>query len=264
VTGTRPFKWTARLRSAVTDALYLSDTGTGTGSFSFEATVERALDDRVVLDCTRFYPTGGGQPHDTGVLWTDDGREWRVTGVEKRDTIYHTLAGDAEPPAAGTAVEGRIDRERRRAHRRYHTAQHLLSAVLLDRFDARTTGNQLYADRARLDCAYPRFGADELAAIETAMNDLVDAAHPVRWYELDRERAEADLDPDRTRIGLLPDSITEIRIVEIGPADEPIDRTACAGTHVGSTDEIGQVTVTGRKSRGSDEERLSFVLDGDA
>jgi misacylated tRNA(Ala) deacylase len=242
----------------VTDALYLSETE----SLTFEATVERTLDDRVVLDRTRFYPTGGGQPHDTGVVRVvdGDGHEWRVTDVEKRDTIYHTLAGDAEPPAAGTTVEGRVDRERRRAHQRYHTAQHLLSAVLLDRFDARTTGNQLYADRARLDCAYPRFGADELELIETAMNELVDAAHPVRWYELDRERAEAELDPDRTRIGLLPDSITEVRIVEIGPSDEPIDRTACAGTHVGSTDEIGRVTVTGRETRGSDEERLSFVL----
>jgi misacylated tRNA(Ala) deacylase len=242
----------------VTDALYLSETE----SLRFEATVQRTLDDRVVLDRTCFYPTGGGQPHDTGVMRVagGDGREWRVTGVEKRDTIYHTLAGDVEPPAAGTTVEGRVDRERRRAHQRHHTAQHLLSAVLLDRFDARTTGNQLYADRARLDCAYPRFEADELELIETAMNDLVDAAHPVRWYELDRERAEAGLDPDRTRIGLLPDSITEVRIVEIGPADEPIDRTACAGTHVGSTDEIGRVTVTGRETRGSDEERLSFAL----
>ncbi len=242
----------------MTDALYLSETE----SLRFEATVERTLDDRVVLDRTCFYPTGGGQPHDTGVMRVagGDGREWRVTGVEKRDTIYHTLAGDAEPPAAGTTVEGRVDRERRRAHQRYHTAQHLLSAVLLDRFGARTTGNQLYADRARLDCAYPRFEPDELELIETAMNDLVDAAHPVRWYERERERAEAELDPDRTRIGLLPDSITEVRIVEIGPPEGPIDRTACAGTHVGSTDEIGRVTVTGRETRGSDEERLSFAL----
>jgi len=157
----------------VTDALYLEDSTVTT----FEATVDRVAGDRVVLDRTQFYPTGGGQPHDTGVLRTD-GDEWAVTAVEKTDTIYHEV--DGVPPAAGTAVRGEVDADRRRAHSRYHTAQHLLSAVLLAEFDAPTTGNQVYADRARLD--------------------------------------------------LLPDSITEVRIVDIGNGD--VDRTACAGTHV--------------------------------
>jgi misacylated tRNA(Ala) deacylase len=89
------------------------------------------------------------------------------------------------------------------------------------------------------------------------MNDLVGDARPVESYELDRETAEAELDPERTRIELLPDSITEIRIVEI----EGYDRTACAGTHVSSTGEVGTVTMTGRESRGSGEERLRFALD---
>jgi misacylated tRNA(Ala) deacylase len=80
---------------------------------------------------------------------------------------------------------------------------------------------------------------------------------------MDREEAEATLDPERTRIDLLPDSISELRIVEIGGTDgEPFDRTACAGTHVRSTDELGEFVVTGRESRGSDAERLRFVLEG--
>jgi len=157
---------------------------------------------------------------------------------------------------------------------RYHTAQHLLSALLLEEFDAGTTGNQLYADRARIDCDHDRFSEDDLDLIERRMNDLTDAAMPVRWYEMDRERAEAELDTDRTRIDLLPDSIRELRIVEIGgdgpegsvdvaaAAADPYDRTACAGTHVESTADCGEVTVTGRETKGSDEERLSVRLDG--
>ncbi|GAA0199075.1 alanyl-tRNA editing protein AlaXM [Haladaptatus pallidirubidus] len=234
----------------MTEALYLDETGDA----KFEATVERVAGDRVVLDRTLFYPEGGGQPSDTGVLEAD-GETWNVTAVRKKDTVYHTV--DRTPPEKGTTVTGRIDWERRYAHMRYHTAQHLLSAVLLDEYDAQTTGNQLYADRARIDCAYERFSDEEFAHIESVMNDRIGEGLEVRWYEMERDEAESALDPERTRIHLLPDSIREVRIVEI----EECDRTACAGTHVENTDEIGEFRITGRETKGSDEERLKFVLE---
>lgn len=253
----------------MTEPLYLADQRRR----EFTATVERALDDRVVLDRTAFYPTGGGQPHDTGTLVVDDTADsdaadgWRVVDVEKRDTIYHTLepveGTDAPAPAEGDVVAGTVDRDRRRAHMRYHTAQHLLSAVLLEAFGARTTGNQLSHDHAHLDAAYDRFSDDDLAMIEERLNALVADERPVTHYTMDREEAEATLDTDRTRIDLLPDSITELRIVEVagdGSGSEPFDRTACAGTHVSNTGEIGDVVVTGRETKGSNEERVRFVL----
>lgn len=270
----------------MTERLYLADDAVTT----FEATVERTLDDRVVLDRTHFYPTGGGQPHDTGALRlaskTGDDSRWRVVDVEMRDTVYHTLepepaasdgGSDAEsdaaaPPEPGTAVVGEIDEARRSAHSRYHTAQHLLSALLLAEFDARTTGNQLYHDHAHLDAEYDRFDGEDLARIEARLNELVADERPVTSYTMDREEAEATLDTERTRIDLLPDSIEELRIVEIdggngGGADEggdePYDRTACAGTHVGNTGEIGEVVVTGRETKGSEEERVRFALADD-
>jgi len=236
-----------------TEAVYLA----ATDRREFEATVERTAGDRVVLDRTCFYPTGGGQPADTGVLCAD-GATWRVTDVEKQDTIYHALDGD--PPEPGTAVVGELDWDRRHAHMRYHTAQHLLSALLLEAYGAETTGNQLYDDHAHLDCAHDRFDDDDLAAVESRLNELVADGREVRWYGMDREEAEATLDPERTRIELLPESITEIRIVEIEGEDGPFDRTACAGTHVGNTAEIGDVRVTGRETKGSDEERIQFEL----
>jgi len=245
----------------------------------FEATVERTVsDDRVVLDRTHFYPEGGGQPNDTGTL-SADGDEWRVVDVQKHDGIHHYLepaqGTTADVPDAGSAVTGRLDWDRRYGHMRYHTAQHLLSALLLQEYDAETTGNQVRADRASLDCAYERFHDDELERIELRLNELVDEARTVDWYVLDRETAEEELDPERTRLSLLPDSITEVRIVEIAgrsaaravaegdgaeDADQPFDRTACAGTHVANTEEIGELRVTGRETKGSEEERIRFEL----
>lgn len=256
----------------MTDALYLDSTADRT----FEATVERAVDDRVVLDRTLFYPEGGGQPNDTGTLTArsssarasegseedenaalgSDERTWTVTDVQKKDTVYHTVSGT--PPREGTTVIGRLDWDRRYSHMRYHTAQHLLSALLLDVYDARTTGNQLYADRARIDCEYDRFTGEEFEEIEARMNERIDDALPVEWYRMDRDAAEQQLDPERTRIRLLPDTITEVRIVEIGE----YDRTACAGTHVSNTERIGRFELTGRETKGSDEERLTFTLNG--
>jgi misacylated tRNA(Ala) deacylase len=258
----------------VTERRYLDDASVR----EFDATVESVRGDRVVLDATHFYPTGGGQPHDTGVLRpaTNEGEStgdgFAVVDVELTDVVEHHLDPGPDALAEGDAVVGVVDDARRTALMRYHTAQHLLSAVLLDAYDARTTGNQLYTDRARLDCEYERFDADDLAAIEARLNDLVDDGLPVRWYTMARETAEAELDTDRTRIDLLPDSITELRIVEIGgdgprghceraaAASDPLDRTACAGTHVTDTADIGDVTVTGRETAGAGAERIRFEL----
>lgn len=243
----------------MTEQRYLEDSTVR----EFEARVERVIDDgetsRVVLDATHFYPEGGGQPADHGTL--SNGESWPVVVVEKADEIYHVVETGGEGPTAGETVRGELDWKRRRAHMRHHTAQHLLSALLLEEYDALTTGNQLYADRARLDCAYERFSRSELDDVEVRMNELVEAGLDVRWFTLDRERAERELDPQRTRLELLPDSITEVRIVEIGDPDDPFDRVACAGTHVENTEEIGRVEVTGRETRGSDEERIAFVLE---
>jgi len=254
--------WRRRHHPDVTEKRYLADSGVT----AFEATVEAVADDggSVVLDGTHFYPTGGGQPHDTGELRVvddgDGGRTWRVTDVSGRETVHHAIEG-GDPPSPGTRVVGELDADRRRAHSRYHTAQHVLSAVLLDEYGAETTGNQLYADRARLDCARDRrFDDTDLADLEAAVNDVLDAGHGVEWYTLDRETAEAELDPERTRLDLLPESVTEVRIVDIGGGGGDVDRTACAGTHVESTDEVGEFVVTGRETAGSGEERVRFEL----
>lgn len=226
---------------------------------TFEATVEAVEGDSIILDRTAFYPTGGGQPCDTGLLRLDDGTVLEVIDVSGRGSIAHRVE-DASGVSPGDEMVGILDWERRYALMQYHTAQHLLSAVLLDHFNAPTTGNQLYADRARIDCAYDRFAADDISRIEELVNELCVADHPVTTAILDRAEAEETLDTERTRLDLLPSSVTEVRIVTIGDPDDPVDRTACAGTHVRSTNEVPPFEITGRETKGSDEERLKFHL----
>lgn len=233
----------------MTEPLYLDDPTL----VEFSATVDTVEEEGVVLDRTAFYPTGGGQPHDVGTLETD-GETAAVTDVRGRSAILHIV--DSDELAEGMRVTGRVDWERRYGHMRYHTAQHLLSAVLVDRYGAPTAGNQLYADRARIDCEYDRFTDDELAVIEAEVNDHIEADRPVRWWSMDRAEAEEQLDPVRTRLDLLPASIETVRIVQI----DGVDRTACAGTHVERTGELGQFELLGRETGGRGRERLRFRL----
>ncbi|MFP4628385.1 MAG: alanyl-tRNA editing protein [Halobacteriales archaeon] len=240
----------------MTDRLYFEDSYVDT----FEATVEAVDGDAVVLDRTAFYPTGGGQPNDTGWLRTDD-TAVAVTDVSGRERIEHVVE-DAGRFEVDDHISGHLDWDRRYALMQYHTAQHLLSAVLLDLYDARTTGNQLYPDRARIDCGYPRFDTAQLRDIEEAVNGLIEADLPVTATAFARSELEARLDPHRTRVDLLPASVDPVRIVVIGPTDDPIDRTACGGTHVRTTAEVPRMEITGRETKGGDEERLRFQLSG--
>lgn len=240
----------------MTTKLYFEDSYIDT----FEATVEAVEGRTVYLDRTAFYPTGGGQPHDTGLLRTDAGNRAAVVDVSGRERIGHELGETLDGLHEGEDIVGILDWKRRYALMQYHTAQHLLSAVLLKEFDAPTTGNQLYADRARIDCAYERFDAADIDHIEEQVNAYCVADHDVSTVVMDREEAESTLDTERTRLDLLPSSVTEVRIVTIGDEADPIDRTACAGTHVKETGEIPPFEITGRETKGSDEERLTFHL----
>ena len=232
-----------------TERLYWADQWTR----SFDATVRDCREDGIVLDRTLFYPAGGGQPHDTGRI-SANGQTWSVSAVEQRDEIVHVL--DGEGPASGTGITGELDWERRLGHMRHHTAQHLLSAIVLEEFDAQTAGNQLYADRARLDCHHDRLDDEDLATIESRMNELIDEDRAVTASTLARDEAESRMDPARTRLDLLPPSVDPVRIVEI----EGVDRTACGGTHVDRTGQIDQIKVTGRETGGSDRERIRFQV----
>jgi len=212
------------------------------------ATVIESGESGVVLDRTVFYPLGGGQPGDTGVLRAADGREWRVTDARKGEggRVLHLVEPSTSPPAPGTTVEARIDWDRRHAHMRMHTCLHLLGSVL--RFGV--TGGQIAADKGRLD--FDTQEEIDRDAVTAAVNVLVAANHAVRslWITDD----ELDRQPElvRTLSVQPPRGAGRIRLLDIAG----VDLQPCGGTHVAATGEIGRVAVTKVENKGRRNKRV--------
>jgi misacylated tRNA(Ala) deacylase len=220
----------------------------------FDARVLRRKDDYVVLDRTAFYPEGGGQPTDVGSLsWP--GGHVRVARVEKKGIIKHVLEGD--PLAVPDQVHGSIDWDRRHAHMRMHTAQHLISAVVLELYGAHTVGSQLYVDRSRIDFDRAKLTDADIETARRRFDELVDQGIPVRVYELPREEVEGRVKVGRAQLDLLPRAVTRLRVIEI----VGYDLCPCAGTHVRGLSELGHMVPLGRESKGAQKERLHYTLE---
>ncbi len=222
--------------------------------------VEVREGNRVRLDRTAFYPTGGGQPHDTGTLtWTgSDGaaHECRVVEVKKQGPdVLHKIEGEAPP--VGAAVHGTIDWERRYALMRHHTALHSMSGVIYRLHGALVTGGQMYENRARMDFAMEDLSPEKLQAIEDETNRLMAEGHPVHVSILPREEAFQIPDLIRTNINLLPPQIQEVRVVNI----VGIDQQADGGTHVADTREVGRVKILKTENKGRINKRLEIALE---
>jgi misacylated tRNA(Ala) deacylase len=222
---------------------------------SFDArVVEIAPDGAVVLDRTGFYPTGGGQPHDLGTLVWESGSAHVIEVRKSGPQVLHRLEGDS--PQQGAVVGGEIDWDRRYALMRHHTALHAMSGVIYQLYGATVTGGQMYPDRARMDFQLPDLSAERLSAIETRTNELLAEAHPVSISFLPRPEALANPDLIRTKVNLIPESVTTIRVINI----EGIDQQADGGTHVANTREVGRVRIVGSENKGKGNKRLEIVL----
>lgn len=227
---------------------------------TFTATVLEARPDHVVLDQSLFYPLGGGQEWDVGTLATGDGRTAVVTEVTKRGPVKHVAPGHAL--RAGDVVQGTIDWDRRYAHMRMHTAQHLVSGLAYELFDThgahpRTVGNQIHAARSRIDFNPVDFTNTMLRDLETAANDVIHQGVPVEATTMSRGEVLAAQPPERTNMDLLPKSVQELRVIRIG---RDVDLCPCAGTHVRNTKEIGDVRIVSRTSKGSGTQRIEYTL----
>ena len=213
---------------------------------------------RVALDRTAFYPGGGGQPNDTGVLVVD-GAEVPVTKVKKEgETVWHWLGTDGGEPSItpGAAVHGAVDWDRRYALMRTHTAMHILCGVVWRDFGAQVTGGNMDPGKGRMDFEFESLTRDLISEIEAACNAEVAAAHPVQTQILPREEAFQIPDLIRTKINLLPAGISEVRTVEI----VGLDLQADGGTHVNNTSEVGRMKVVDYKSKGAINKRIYIEL----
>jgi misacylated tRNA(Ala) deacylase len=212
----------------------------------------------VVLDTTVFYPGGGGQPSDRGLLLrTGDGRQWTVRGARKAGgEIVHELESGSEPPAVGDRLKVDLDWARRLSLMRTHTALHALCGVVWRDHGAQVTGGNMEPGAGRMDFEFERMNGDLVGAIEARVNDELRAARDVRVNVLPRDEAFAIPDLIRTKVNLLPPGIEEIRTIEI----VGLDLQADGGTHVANTREVGEIRVTGYESKGRINKRIRIEL----
>jgi len=222
----------------------------------WDAIVLDVNDDGIVLDRSAFYPGGGGQPPDHGVLlW--GGVQTRIEGARRGDDI-RLIAAEGDPlPPVGTAVRGALEDERRTALMRTHSGLHLLSGVVFRDFGALVTGSNMDPLTGRLD-----FNLDEVPpgfkeAVEEACNTEVSADRAIEAYELSREQAFEIPDIIRTATNLLPADIEIVRIVDI----KGLDVQADGGTHVASTAQVGTMRVRKVENKGKGFRRIRIALE---
>jgi len=245
--------------AAVTELLYLVDIDAAYAT-TFRGRIVALPPGGVVLDRTRFYPTGGGQPCDLGSLARPDGTTMAVTDVSKSgDAVIHRVSrkGPAGPgPVLGEEILGTIDWPRRHRHMRGHTLQHLLSARIYSRTGLRTRRASMNAKGGVIDVEGPWPADLPLDALLADIQGYVDANRPVRVRHL--PRAEYERDPG-SRSGLvpLPPHVDPVRVIEIDAAD----RCPCGGTHLRATGEIGGFTILPPTAMAGGDVRVAFTLD---
>lgn len=218
-----------------------------------DTVVTRSEPGIVELARTVFYPTGGGQPGDRGVLILEDGSQLTVIDTIKGEgeAIVHRIADDAPVPAPGTRLQAEIDWERRHTLMRYHTCLHLLCAVV----DAPVTGGRMAEDKAHLDFD---IDMEKLVAadIEAALNALIARDQPVETGAI--SDAELDANPGlvKTMSVQPPRGQGSVRTIRVGD----IDYQPCGGTHLRRTGEIGTASVVRIRSEGKRNKRVTIVL----
>ncbi len=212
-------------------------------------------DDGIVLDRSAFYPGGGGQPPDHGVLlW--GGVQTRIVDVRRgEDPRLVPAEGDPLPPV-GSTVRGAIEDERRTALMRTHSGLHLLSGVVFRDFGALVTGSNMDPLTGRLDFNLTEVPPGFKESVESACNQEVEADRAIQAYELSREEAFAIPDVIRTATNLLPPDIEIVRIIDIAGLDVQAD----GGTHVASTRHIGPMRVLKVENKGKGFRRIRVSL----
>ena len=200
----------------------------------------------ITLDRTAFYPGGGGQPNDMGMLGG-----LKVLKVRKAgDEVLHIVEGDL--PSVGARVHGRLDWDRRYRLMRTHTAMHILCGCVFRDYGAQVTGGDMEPLKGRMDFEFERLQKELVNVIEAAVNREVQAGRDVRVKILPRDEAFRIPDLIRTKINLLPEGIQQVRTVEI----VGLDLQADGGTHVNNTSEVGQIRVVDYKSKGAINKRI--------
>jgi len=227
----------------------------------FDAKIVEVLNDKsVVLDRTAIYARGGGQPSDRGTLRLEtSGKQLLVVDSTKdQGRLIHTLSEPitSQEVAPGDKVKGTVDWDLRYKHMRHHTALHILSGVVFQRFGSKITGGQIYPERARLDFTLDDLSRERLAIIESEMNRIVSENREVKTFWLGADEALEKKELYRLSADLLPKGLEKLRIVDIVGFDAQLD----GGTHVAKTSEIGKIRISKTENKGKDNKRIEIML----
>lgn len=220
-----------------------------------EATVMAVNDGGIELDSTVFYPTGGGQPGDTGILLTDGGRQISIADTIKdrsSGALLHVPATDSEMPTVGDRVTAIVNWPRRHRHMRMHTCLHLLCSLI----DAGVTGGSIGEEKGRLDFDIGDTVLDK-QVLTADLNRLIAEDNPVTSSWITDEAMAATPDMVRTMSVKPPTGQGRVRLIKIGG----IDLQPCGGTHVESTGEIGHVRVGKIENKGKRNRRVNVLFD---
>lgn len=211
----------------------------------------------IVLDRSIFYPTGGGQPGDSGsVTW--QGGEISIATTVKGDegAIVLVPAEPSQLPPVGTKVRQDLDWNRRHRHMRVHTALHLLSVVI----PLPVSGGSIAADKGRLDFDMPEAPEDK-EALATALNALIDRDLPISETWISDAELEANPGLVKTMSVMPPMGQGRVRLVRIGEGPDQVDLQPCGGTHVARTSEIGRIRLGKVEKKGKQNRRVYLHLD---
>ena len=222
----------------------------------FNAEVINIDDNLIELDQTLFYPMGGGQDWDQGIIKSNN-KETNVLEVRGMEKIIH-IVEENHNLKIGQKIQGSIDWERRYAHMKMHTAQHLISAVVYDLFDGvRTVGNQIRYDRSRIDFNPISFDEEMLTELVNETNERIKKGAELQVKVMSRDEINEIMPPERTNMDLVPSHVENLRVVVIG---DNLDLCPCAGTHIQNISEIGGIEFLGKKSKGKGTQRFSYTL----
>lgn len=234
----------------MTDLLFLQDAYLKKTT----STVTAVNGDLVMLDRTLFYPTGGGQPHDLGTIASSKA-DYNVLDVFKNEgAVWHKV--DRPDMEVGQTVSLKLDWERRHSLMRTHTALHILCGVIWNEYGVFVTGGNMEPLRARMDFAFDPLPHNFAELITSIVNTEIQASRPIQISYLDRPEALADDHLIRTKVNLIPDSVTTIRVVDI----VGLDKQADGGTHVANTSDVGRFEITKTESKGRGNKRVRIVL----
>lgn len=225
---------------------------------SFDAAITKIEGNSIFLDRTAFYPTGGGQPGDTGTI-SVNGNKYRVTDTSKAgDDVRHALE-NTSGLKEGEAVTGFVDWEKRYAYMRYHTAIHIIDGIVVSGYADKgfSTGSQIYEDRARIDFDMDQLNRELAQKIIDSANNIVKEGRTVSVKNVSREEALQMPNLVRTEPGKeLIKKLDTVRIVEIEGLDMQMD----GGLHVANSKELGAIALTEFTNKGSHHKRIEIKL----